>query len=137
MLTITAGSSTLTINDVLLGEVWLASGQSNMEMPLEGWPPNDLIQDSEAAIAAADKPNIRMFTVEKATSATPLEDVSGNWELASPESAGSFSAAAWFFAQKLEQELNVPIGIIHSSWGGSAAAAWLSSEILQLEDAFQ
>lgn len=137
VLTITAGSSTLTINDVLLGEVWLASGQSNMEMPLEGWPPHDLIQDSEAAIAAASNPKIRMFTVEKATSATPLKDVTGTWEVANPESAGSFSAAAWFFAQKLQKELNVPIGIIHSSWGGSAAEAWLSSEMLQLEEAFQ
>lgn len=137
VLTITAGSSTLTINDVLLGEVWLASGQSNMEMPLEGWPPNDLIQDSEAAIAAANKPNIRMFTVAKNTSSTPLFNVEGSWETASPEVAGQFSATAWFFAQKLQEELSVPVGIIHSSWGGSAAEAWISSDMLTLEEAFQ
>ena len=81
MLTITAGSSTLTINDVLLGEVWLASGQSNMEMPLEGWPPNDLIQDSEAAIAAANKPNIRMFTVAKNAAGLPAPSFSTEPEI--------------------------------------------------------
>ncbi|MCA1744382.1 MAG: hypothetical protein LC643_01450 [Bacteroidales bacterium] len=108
VLTISAQKSAITINNVLLGEVWLGSGQSNMEMPLQGWPPNDLIMDSEAAIAAAANSDIRMFTVVRNTSVAPLEDVTGDWQIASPETAGRFSATAYFFARKLNEELKVP-----------------------------
>lgn len=136
VLTISAHKTSLTINNVLLGEVWLGSGQSNMEMPLEGWPPNDPIMDSEAAIAASENFEIRMFTVVRNTSAEPLEDVTGDWQIASPETAGRFSATAYFFARKLHAELKVPVGIIHSSWGGTPAEAWVSGKMLTIDKDF-
>jgi sialate O-acetylesterase len=135
-LTVSAEKSSIIINNVLLGEVWLGSGQSNMEMPLEGWPPNDLIMDSEATIAASANSQIRMFTVVRSTSAMPLDDVSGEWQIASPETSGAFSATAYFFARKLNAELNVPIGIIHSSWGGTPAEAWVSGKMLAIDNDF-
>ena len=123
--------STIIIDDVLFGEVWIASGQSNMEMPLKGWPPNDTIQDSEEEIAMADHPGIRMFTVPRMISVSPLDSVQGEWVVATPQTAGDFSASAYFFAKRLQNELNVPVGIIHTSWGGTVAEAWTSSQALR------
>lgn len=123
--------STIVLRDVLLGEVWLASGQSNMEMPLKGWPPNDLISNSEQEISAADYPGIRMFTVSREYSLNPLDSLTGAWIKASPESVGDFSAAAYFFALRLYRELDIPIGIIHSSWGGTPVEAWTSEAQLR------
>lgn len=128
--TIVNDDSTLTLNNVLLGEVWLASGQSNMEMPLMGWPPNDTIQGSASAIANANYPNIRMFTVVRNVSESPLSDVVGAWQECTPQNAPNFSATAFFFARKLHAELNVPIGIIHSSWGGTPAESWIKGGLL-------
>jgi len=130
-LTITTPDSTLTLQDVMIGEVWLASGQSNMEMSLEGWPPNDPIQNSAEEIAQADYPGIRMFTVAKNFSLTPLDSVHGEWNAAYPAMAGNFSATAYFFARRLHQELGIPIGIVHTSWGGTVAEAWTSKQQLQ------
>lgn len=130
-ITITTADSTLTLQDVMVGEVWLASGQSNMEMSLEGWPPNDPIQNSAEEIAQANYPGIRMFTVGRNFSITPLDSLTGEWNAASPTSAGEFSATAYFFARRLHQELGIPIGIIHSSWGGTVAEAWTSKQQLQ------
>ena len=118
--------STVTINDAMIGEVWLASGQSNMEMPVKGWPPEDPINNSEEEVANANYPGIRMFTVARSFSLEPLDTIIGQWEVASPETAGEFSATAYFFARRLHQELNIPIGIIHASWGGTVAEAWTS-----------
>lgn len=129
-LTISRGDSIIVISDVYAGEVWVGSGQSNMEMPLKGWPPRDSIDNSAAEIAAATNPNIRMFTVARAMSFTPLDSVKGSWQVASPETAGDFSATAWFFAKKLQAEVDVPIGIIHTSWGGTPAQAWTTAEYL-------
>lgn len=119
-----------TIQNVMSGEVWLASGQSNMEMPLAGWPPNDTIQYSASEIEAANYTGIRMFTVAKNISVTPLDDVSGQWAVCTPQSAPTFSASAFFFAKKLHQTLNIPVGIIHSSWGGTPAEAWVEGKVL-------
>lgn len=130
-LSIVTKDSTAVFNDVLIGEVWLASGQSNMQMPLKGWPPNDLIQNSAVEIAAADHPEIRMFTVPMTLSLIPLDSVNGKWVLSSKETTGDFSATAYFFAKRLQQELNIPIGIIHSSWGGTPAEAWASEPSLR------
>ncbi len=130
-----AGIRTVKYVDVMLGEVWLASGQSNMEMPLAGWPPNDPILNSAEEIENADYPGIRMFTVTKNISEVPLETMEGNWAMASPETAGSFSATAYFFARRIHTELGVPVGIIHTSWGGTPAEAWTSaSHLSELED---
>jgi sialate O-acetylesterase len=128
---IISGRDTLQITDVLIGEVWLASGQSNMEMPLKGWPPNDPILNSAQEIAQADYPQIRMFTVRRNFSATPLTEINGQWLSTNPENAGDFSATAYFFAERLHNNLQVPVGIIHSSWGGTPAEAWTSEEKLR------
>ncbi|MGM0377034.1 MAG: sialate O-acetylesterase [Bacteroidota bacterium] len=136
-LTISSPDTTIRLNNVMLGEVWLASGQSNMEMPLEGWPPNDTIQNSKTVIANTDYPDIRMFTVTRNMSPEPLNDVNGSWKVATPENAGDFSATAMFFAKKLNAELDVPTGIIHSSWGGTPIESWINNEKLAEEQDFR
>jgi sialate O-acetylesterase len=135
-LTISGKNSLIEIENVLIGEVWLASGQSNMEMPLTGWPPHDPILDSEETIASANYPEIRMFTVQRNTSAIPLDDVSGQWQIATPENAGGFSATAYFFARKIHVETGFPVGVIHSSWGGTPAESWISGKMLSIDKDF-
>ena len=114
----------IKINNLVLGEVWLASGQSNMEMPLEGWPPAEPIINSANEIAQAGNYDLRFFSVERDLSNLPLDDVSGKWLVSDSINAPNFSATAYFFAKELFQELNVPIGIIDSSWGGTPVEAW-------------
>jgi len=122
-LTIT-GSNTLTIKNVLVGEVWVCSGQSNME-----WP---LINAGNGAeeVAKANHPEIRLFTVQKATSDSPLDDVKGSWVVTTPDKVGQFSAVGYFFGRELQQRLKVPVGLIHTSWGGTPAEAWTQREAL-------
>ncbi len=129
-ITIVNDDSTLVLSDVLLGEVWLCSGQSNMEMPLAGWPPSDTINNSAKEIASATFPDIRLFTVARNFSVNKLNDVSGSWATCTPQSAATFSATAYFFGKKLHQELGVPIGLINSSWGGTPAESWISGNEL-------
>ena len=127
--------STIILADVMVGEVWLASGQSNMEMPVKGWPPNDLILNSNQEIANANYPDIRMFTVTRNFSTIAIDSITGVWASASPETAGDFSATAYFFARRLHKEIGIPIGIIHTSWGGTVAEAWTSEgRLRQLGD---
>lgn len=128
---ITTKDTTITIADVMIGEVWFASGQSNMEMPLKGWPPNDTINYSAKEVANAKYPAVRMFTVQKNLTPNPLDSLKGSWEVASPVTAGNFSASAYFFARRLHQQLGVPVGIIHSSWGGTPAESWVSKTKLK------
>lgn len=130
-LVISNSKQTEIIHDILIGEVWLASGQSNMQMPLKGWPPNDTILHSAEEIAQADHPNIRMFTVARNYTLNSVDSIAGAWLTATPETAADFSATAYFFALRLQQELDVPIGIIHTSWGGTVAEAWTSVEKLR------
>ncbi len=111
--------NSILLTNVLIGEVWLCSGQSNME-----WSANSGIDNKEAEIANADHPNIRFFTVAKRTSATPQDDLSGSWEVSSPETMAEFSAVAYFFARRVQEELNIPIGLIDASWGASCAEVW-------------
>lgn len=114
----------VTLSDVLIGDVWIASGQSNMEWPLRN------ARDAEAEIAAADFPNIRHFEVEKSIQFLPQEDVAGGaWEAATPETAGDFTAVGYFFARALVDELDVPIGLIHTSWGGTDMETWTRWEV--------
>ncbi|MCM3871671.1 MAG: hypothetical protein ND895_13395 [Pyrinomonadaceae bacterium] len=123
VLTIT-GSNTLTFKNVLIGEVWICSGQSNMEWPLIN------AKDGADAVAQANYPEIRLFTVAKNTSSTPLDDVSGKWVVTTPEQVRQFSAVGYFFGRELFQQLKIPVGLIHTSWGGTQAEAWTSSEAL-------
>lgn len=135
-LMIEAGDTSVTYNNVLFGEVWLGSGQSNMEMPLRGWPPNDTIMNSANEIANALLPDIRLFTIQKAYSAVEEFNCSGSWLECSPETAADFSATAFFFGKKLYEEINVPIGLIHSSWGGTPVESWTSKSALKITDDF-
>ena len=129
-LKIISNKENIIIKDVLIGEVWLASGQSNMEMTLKGYPPNDTILNFEKEIAIADYPFIRMFNVDKQFSMNPKNEFKGSWLEASPSQVDQFSATAYFFARKIHEELDVPIGIIHSSWGGSPCESWTSKDKL-------
>jgi sialate O-acetylesterase len=122
------------INDVMIGEVWLCSGQSNMRMPLNGSHP---IENGIETIESADYPKIRMFNVEKTVATTPQTDINGDWIVCSPKTAGGLSAVAFFFGKKLFDELNVPIGLIHSSWGGSPAESWASLNALKTINPFE
>ncbi len=125
------GNSLLVLRNVLIGEVWLCSGQSNMEMPLEGWPPTDTIMNSENEIENALYPSIRMFTVKRAIEASPSDSCIGSWNECSPIDVRSFSATAYYFGKTLQSKLNVPIGLINSSYGGTDIEAWMSKEALQ------
>ena len=118
------GQNTLTIKNVLVGEVWLCSGQSNME-----WPLANTIGGAET-VAQANYPEIRMFRVEHHTSAEPLTDIEGHWIVTTPDEAAHFSAVGYFFGRELYQRLKVPIGLINSSWGGTPAEAWTSLDAL-------
>jgi len=122
------GDEVMRFSDVLIGEVWLASGQSNMAMPLAGW---GRILDYETEIARADYPEIRLFQVERATASKPLAGVDGVWRRCSPEAVAEFSSTAYFFARRVHRETGLPIGILHSSWGGTVAEAWTSAETLE------
>ncbi|MCW8848918.1 MAG: sialate O-acetylesterase [Melioribacteraceae bacterium] len=130
-LIISDGKNSIIYKNILIGEVWLCSGQSNMEMPLEGWPPNDIILDSEKEIRNSENDNIRFFTVSRDISVTERDDCIGHWETSSPSTSSSFSATAYFFGKKLFDELKIPIGLIHSSWGGTPAEAWTNKEYLE------
>jgi len=123
--------NSLTIHDVLVGEVWLGSGQSNMEFRLA----NVVNHDDE--IAHADYPLIHIFQVKRAVSDTPLEDVTGSWQVCSPASIKGFSAVEYFFGRKLIQNLHVPIGLIESDWGGTPAQSWTSHEAIATDAALK
>jgi sialate O-acetylesterase len=128
-LTVT-GRNTITLNDVLVGEVWLASGQSNMWWPVMAGEYG--VKDRKAEVAAANHPNLRFFTVPAATSLAPKIDCDATgWVACSPESVAGFSAVAYFFGRDLHQATGVPVGLIHSSWGGTVCEAWTSEGALK------
>lgn len=120
-----------TISNILIGEVWFAGGQSNMEMPLKGFGNCPVKGSLEAIVGADNHPQIRMFNVPRKHSGEPLNDINGQWAVASSETAGRFSAVAYFFALSLNRSLDVPIGIINCSVGGSKVEGWTSREILR------
>ena len=134
-----SGKNTLVLHDVLVGEVWVCSGQSNMEMPVApapgGWSLGVLNYQDE--IARADYPTLRMFTVQHAVAGEPQTDVQGNWVAAQGEAISNFSATAYFFGRDLQKALNVPVGLIHSSWGGTTAEAWTSRGTLEADPEFK
>jgi sialate O-acetylesterase len=119
------GYNELTLKNVLIGEVWLCSGQSNME-----WSAQSGIINGEEEIKNANYPEIRLFTVFQATSLYPQDHLTGEWSACTPETMCSFSAIAYLFAKKLYKELGVPIGLINSSWGGTPAEAWMPEEVI-------
>lgn len=134
-LTISDGEK-LVLNNVMVGEVWLCSGQSNMEMPFIGWGKPD---NYEQEIADADHPEIRLFHVEHVTSSQPRSDIkvrSNGWQVCSPATIAEFSTTAYFFGRELAKKLNVPVGLLHSSWGGTDIEPWISGEYLRKLPAF-
>jgi len=130
-----AGVNTIAIRDVLVGEVWLASGQSNMEQKIA--PPSyQGVENWEAEVATAEFPSIRFFDVANAIAASPRSNVRGRWVEVSPETAGGLSAVAFFFARDLQQALDIPVGVITSDWGGTRVEAWMSPESLSRFSAY-
>lgn len=125
-LVIRGAQNEIVINDVLVGEVWLASGQSNMEKPIGEQRGQKPTFNAEAEIAAADHPDIRLFKVARKKAQQPGDDVAGEWVRCTPASvdATKFSAAAYFFGQRLNAQLHTPIGLIDSTWGGTRIELW-------------
>ena len=116
------GKNTVTFNDVLIGEVWVCSGQSNMQ-----WSVNQA-NDPDLEKATAKYPTIRLISVPQVGTQEPQWNFSGKWQVCSPETVGDFSAVGYFFGRQLQQTLGVPIGLIDNAWGGSAADAWVKRE---------
>ena len=124
-----AGKNSITIHDVLVGEVWIGSGQSNMQFPFAAAPNGGAyngVKNVEQELPAANYPLLRMYTVKTKLSAEPVDDTDGQWDVCTPDSAKTFSAIGYFFSRDLLQEINVPVGFIHSSFGASTAEAWIS-----------
>ncbi len=120
------GNNSIELKDVLVGEVWVCSGQSNMVFSLES------SENATAEIAVADFPSIRYFSVKRQYGSHLFNDCPGSvWEKTSPETAASFSAVAYYFAKKIHHAVNVPVGIVYAAWGGTPAEAWTSETALQ------
>ena len=128
-LTLNGDGAEVRVKDLLVGDVWVASGQSNMEMPLAGFP-GAVIKNGAAEIAAATNPRLRLLVVEKKASEFPLRDAGGRWTECTPETAKNFSAVAYFFGREIAERERVPVGLIDSSWGGTPADAWVSLDTL-------
>ena len=128
-LTVSDGKA-VTLGNILIGEVWVCSGQSNMEMPMRGWP-NQPVEGGPEAIATSANTGIRCFTVMKVSKAAPQDDCTGVWEIAGPQTTAGFTATGYFFARLINRTLNVPVGLIHTSWGGSRIEAWMTPNSLK------
>ena len=125
------GKNTITVKNIMVGEVWICSGQSNMQMSVQS------SNNATEEIAAADYPNIRLFTVQRKVAQEPQSDCEGSWTLCSPETVPGFSAVGYFFGRELYQKLDVPVGLIHTSWGGTPAEAWTRRGVLKSDTDFR
>lgn len=121
-LLVESGATKLNVRDVLIGDVWLASGQSNMEMRVRN------CDNSEQVVRDADHANLRVFTATRQASDQPTQELEGEWQVCTPDAAGSFSAAAYFFGRELMEANKGPIGLVVSSWGGTPCEAWTSAD---------
>ncbi|UUO04515.1 sialate O-acetylesterase [Blastopirellula sp. J2-11] len=124
------GTNTKEFQDVWIGEVWIAVGQSNMEFPVK------FVNNADSEIASADIPQIRLFQVAPKISATPQTDCGGSWSVCTPDTVADFSAVAYFFGRRLHKELHIPIGLIIASWGGSDCEAWIRRQALHDKEEF-
>ncbi|HPC95433.1 MAG TPA: sialate O-acetylesterase [Sedimentisphaerales bacterium] len=124
------GKNTVSVKNILVGEVWVCSGQSNMQMDVRS------SARAEQEIAAARYPKIRLFSVKRMVADTPQSDCEGSWVECSPETIPGFSATAYFFGRRLHRDLDLPIGLIHTSWGGTPAEAWTSDTMLRADPEF-
>tara|TARA_R110002072_G_scaffold1380_5_gene11629 strand:- start:19739 stop:21190 length:1452 start_codon:yes stop_codon:yes gene_type:complete len=125
-------SSTIILENILFGEVWLCSGQSNIGMRMKG-NPGQPIFGSNRALVKANNPNLRLFTVERVGSKIPKKSIEKYraWQQASAENVLEFSAVSYFFGQQLQESLDCPVGLIHTSWGGSTVQAWMSKDVME------
>jgi Domain of unknown function (DUF303). len=126
-----AGQNTLVVKDVLIGEVWIGSGQSNMGFTMAR------VKNSDQEIAAADFPRLRLFKVKLKVAAEPAEDVEGSWQFCSPEIVRNSSAVGYFFSREIHQQRHVPVGFIESAWGGTPAEAWTSRAAMEADPALK
>lgn len=118
------------IDNILVGELWICSGQSNMEMPMKGFK-NQPVENAVEDILHSDDNKMRLFTVKRTSLFQPATDVVGEWKEASPEAVRNFSATAYYFGRELRLMLNVPVGLIVTSWGGSSCEAWMNRDWLK------
>lgn len=118
------------LNNILIGELWICSGQSNMEMPMKGFK-NQPVENAVEDILHSGDNMMRLFTVKRTSLYAPANDVTGTWKEASPESVSEFSATAFYFGKELRRMLNVPVGLIVTSWGGSSCEAWMNRDWLK------
>jgi sialate O-acetylesterase len=122
------GRNTIVLEDILIGEVWVCSGQSNME-----WSSDNNLKQIMDEMPNSFNSSIRLFYIPKTTATTPQDDCQGKWKVSSPEALPGFSAIAYFFGKKLQQQLKVPIGLISTSWGGTPAETWTPAETVTKE----
>lgn len=118
------------LSNILIGELWLCSGQSNMEMPMKGFK-NQPVENANMDILRSRNPKIRLFTVKRTSTFTPQNDVTGSWKEASPATVRDFSATAYYFGRLVNEILDVPVGLIVAAWGGSACEAWMTADWLK------
>ena len=126
------GSNTITLNDILVGDVWFASGQSNMEFPLKGFPKAPM-NNSAQEIAAATQPRIHLLHIPNTASEYEQRDEPAVWTLCTPATATDFSAVAYFFGRDLQKQEHVPVGLIDSTWGGTPVSSWISLDGLSAD----
>src|SRR5262249_5749537 len=124
------GKNAIALDDVLVGEVWLCSGQSNMQWPLS------VSNDADLEVASARYPNIRLITVPQVGTQEPQKDFRGRWQACGPNTVGGFSAVGYLFGRQLHQVLEVPVGLINDSWGGSACEAWIRRDRLAADEKY-
>jgi sialate O-acetylesterase len=124
------GSSSIVVHDLLVGDVWFASGQSNMEMPLQGFPGSAVVKNAKEEIASATLPQVRLLRVDRKSSDVPLNDIPNSWTLCAPETAALFSAVAYFFGREIQHREDVPVGLIDATWGGTPIDSWISLSTL-------
>lgn len=124
------GRNKVSFSDVLIGEVWICSGQSNMVRPLNS------MDNADVEILTANFPQIRLITVPNVASQTPRHDFDGKWEKCSPQTVANFSAIGYMFGRRIHNAVGVPIGLIDNAWGGSAADAWLPREVLESDNQY-
>jgi len=129
-MSIQSGDDSLVFSNVVVGEVWVCSGQSNMQWPVTR------ADDPDLEIPTADYPNIRLISVPQVGAQEVQDDFEGQWEICTPDTVGEFSAVGYFFGRQLRQSLGVPIGLIDNAWGGSAAEAWVSRQVLEEDGRF-
>lgn len=123
------GTKKIILANVLIGEVWFCSGQSNMEMPVKGYSGQPVMGSNEAILNSSND-RIRFLNTPRSASILPLYDVKGEWKAATPATTGNFSATAYFFARKIQAVLGVPVGIIQSAWGASTIESWMDKQTL-------